>query len=371
MTRTRYALFALLSICIALVLFLLAAELVLRLLPVNEGMRAFAVTAAQPVFHFESDRKAVFAKGPLFQIVNRVRTNNAGFVSDQPYVVDDPRPLLAIIGDSYVEALMVPYGETLQARLAAGLGDKGRAYAFAASGAGLSQYLAWARFARDTYHPQAMTIVIIPNDFSESLANRERSPGFHAFARRPDGSAEMVLTEYRPSLLRRVLRNSALFMYLVTQAKVHTLLDVPLTLGADDTRWVGNVASQASEDYLADSRWASDRFLDMLPEYAGLPRDRIQLVVETTRPNIYHQETMEEGRNSYWGLMRAYVLEQARARGHDVIDLNGPFMAAYARDHRRFEFPTDGHWNGEGHRVAAEAVQASPMFKRVFPAAAN
>lgn len=369
MTRNalKQAIFAGISVIIGTVMVLALGEITCRILPVNEGMRVQPVTAADPVFRFEPDRSAVFAKGALFDIVNRVRTNNAGFVSDQPYDATATTPLLTLIGDSYVEALMVPYADTLQARLASVANGSGRVYAFAASGAGLAQYLVWARYSRDVYRPQGMSIVIIPNDFSESIYEREHSPGFHSFVKRQDGSAELRLTEYQPSAVRLLLRNSALAMYLFSQAKVQTLAGaMGQALGDNDTRFVGNVAADAPEDYRRASEWAVDRFLDLLPESAGLDRSRIQLVVESVRPNLYAPETMPEAERSYWGRMRRYVIENARSRGHDVVDLQPAFSARYQQSGKRFEFPTDGHWNAEGHAAAAEAVQASRLFRQLF-----
>lgn len=363
MSRLKNAVFALIAVVMGLSIFLLAAELVLRVLPANQGMRAQEVDAQHPVFRFEPNRTAIYAKGAAFNIVNTVRTNAAGFVSDQEYRAADPAPLLALVGDSYVEALMVPYAETVQARLAQAARGHGRVYAFAASGAGMAQYLAWVRHARDTYHPQAVSVFIIPNDFAESMAWMGQSPGFHRFAKRADNGADLVLSDYKPTFVRRLLRNSALAMYLITQAKVDTLLDLSVR---GDARFVGNVEALVSDEMLADSRWVVDRFLDMLPEAAGLPPERLQLVVESVRPEIYDPAKLDGVRDTFWVLMRNYVIERARSRGIETIDLNEPFMQRYGRDHKRFEFPTDGHWNGEGHAAAAEAIQNSRVFRQVF-----
>jgi hypothetical protein len=53
------------------------------------------------------------SRGWDFEMINHRRVNSAGWVNDQDYHKDDDAPLLAIIGDSYVEALMVPYVKTL------------------------------------------------------------------------------------------------------------------------------------------------------------------------------------------------------------------------------------------------------------------
>lgn len=51
-------------------------------------------------------------------------------MNDQQYVEDDPRRLLAIGGDTRIEAAMVPYRDTVHARLSAATEPDERAYFF-------------------------------------------------------------------------------------------------------------------------------------------------------------------------------------------------------------------------------------------------
>ncbi len=96
---------------------------------------------AQPVARYEPDRTVTWSHGPLLDIVNRVRINRAGFVNDQEYDPGDPRPLLAVVGNSFVEALQVPWAETFHGHLARELAPGRRVYSFGLFGAPLSQYL--------------------------------------------------------------------------------------------------------------------------------------------------------------------------------------------------------------------------------------
>src|SRR5262245_12759965 len=100
----KHLLFAALAIGGSLLLCLLLAEIVLRFLPVATGMWALPVNASQPILRFTPNREFLFSRDWNFSLVNRGRTNNDGFVNDENYVERDPRPLLAAIGDSYVEA---------------------------------------------------------------------------------------------------------------------------------------------------------------------------------------------------------------------------------------------------------------------------
>ena len=367
MSWGRRIVYALISTAVGTVAFVLMAEIACRLLPVNEGLRAQAVDADHPVFRFEPGRTAAWSKGWNFSIVNTVRVNNDGFVNDHDYNADDPRPLLAVVGDSYIEAAMVPFPETAQGRLATALGDRGRVYSFAASGAGLSQHLAWAAYARDRYRPQAFLFLNISNDFSESLYDREQSPGFHHFERLPDDSAQLRRVDYEPSRARSMLRHSALAMYLITNVKVQQILDFDVqNLGGNDRRWVANIDRSASDREYDDFRWAVRTYLDRLPEATGLPPRRIIIASDALRAAIYQPADRAELFDSVWGRMRTYMAAEARARGFTVIDLQPSFEEAFAHDGRRFEFPTDSHWNGHGHEMLARAVMATELFKDTF-----
>lgn len=370
--KARRALLALTAIFISVVGTLVVAEIVLRFLPVNEGLRAQAVDAANPVFRFEPNRTSVWSEGWSFESVNRVHVNNDGFVNDQDYDPAASTPLLAIVGDSYIEAGMVPFPQTVGGRLQADLRGRARVYTFAASGAGLTQYLVWADYARQRYHPDAFIINIIANDFDESLWHRGQSPGFHHFQRMPDDTAVMRRVDYQPSFWRLMFRRSALVMYLVTNMKVQQVLNISVqSLGAKDKRWSSNVPYESSETAFADYRWAVDRFLDALPAATGVGADRIVLVFDGMRPDMYDSALLSDAQHGTWGVMRAYVMEQARARGIDTVDLQPVFGEDYAREQRRFESPHDGHWNSLGHELAAQAIEQTPMYERLLDAAAK
>jgi hypothetical protein len=89
------------------------------------------VTAADPVLHFTPNRPFTNSLGWNLHNVVRGRVNNAGFVNDQDYARDGP-PLIAVIGDSFIEAQMVPYAETCRGGSRPRSQDKFRVYSFAA-----------------------------------------------------------------------------------------------------------------------------------------------------------------------------------------------------------------------------------------------
>ncbi len=363
----RRALYACVGMVLMLAAMLILGELVCRLLPVNEGLRTQPVNAESPIHRFQPNRSSTWSRGWNFSIVNRIHVNNEGFVNDQDYKTEGPRPLLAVVGDSYIEAAMVPYRETVQGRLAGKVGTNGRVYSFAASGAGLSQYLVWAEYARDKFRPDAFLFLNISNDFSESLYHFERSPGFHHFEKAPDGSAVMRRVDYQPTLMRRLARYSALATYLFTNVKIESVLKVQLQHhGGDDKRWAGNIARDAVPEQVADYQWAVRNFLERLPLATGLPPERIAIAVDGIREAVYRPADKADLERSLWGRMRTHMADQAARRGFVVIDMQPIFEQAFARDSERFEFPTDSHWNGYAHGLLAEAVASKMPFNALI-----
>jgi hypothetical protein len=354
-----------LTAVIAVVICLLIAEVVLRFLPVSSGMRTVAVTAQNPVFHFTPNRDFVFSRDWDMAEANRGHVNNAGFVNDQDYHQDDKVPLLAVVGDSMIEASMLPYRETVHARLAGAHAGKLRVYSFAAAGAPLSQYLIWARHAVREYGASALLISVISNDFDESHSAYKTGPGFWHYVPEADGELRLRLFEYRPGLLRNAAVASALGRYLIFNLQVgQHWLDLKSTLfGGPAMAAPGEAASGSSADEkrVSDSIAAVDAFFRDLPEYTGLPPSRILFTVEGFR----YADLAAVSAGNYLDRVRRALLEKAAALGYDAIDLDPPFFQHYRRTGARVELPRDGHWTGTYHGVTFDAVMASPFMARV------
>lgn len=347
---------------LSLLVVLLTSEALLRLLPVSEGLRAQPVNDQSPILHFEPNCMRTWSAFGDMAMVNRVRVNNEGFVNDQDYDPAAPGPLVAVVGDSYVEATMVPYAQTLHGRLAKTVRGRARVYSFAASGAPLSQYLAYAAYARDRFHPQRGVVVVVGNDFDESLQDSNVVPGFHSFRRRPDGQAELVRTDYAPGNLREWVRHSRLALYLVNNLGVGSLPARLRGLFAAKEACVGQTSAGLDEKRLNDSFFAIDAFLALLPGAFGLPPQDILLVLDAPRPDLYDSQAREAAQASYFGRMRAALKERSRVAGVRVVDMQESFLRDYELYGQRFEFPRDAHWNARGHQVAAEAVLASGLL---------
>jgi hypothetical protein len=371
MGRRREFLLGALTVVITVALCLLVAEVVLRFLPVSSGMRTVAVTAQSPVFHFTPNRNFVFSRDWDMVLANHGRVNNAGFVNGQDYRKDDELPLLAVIGDSMIEAAMVPYRDTLQGRLASALAGKLRVYSFGTSGAPLSQYLIWARHAVVEYGAQSLLINVVGNDFDESHSRYKTKPGFWHYVPDSAGELHLRLSEYHPTALRELVLSSALARYCVFNLKIGPhLLELmtqlfgrPAMAAPQPPQYAGNTDASADAGRLRDSLAAIDAFFRDLPQYTGLPPSRILFVVDGMR----YPDVAAASKGTYFDMMRKALLEKATSLNYDAIDLDRFFFEQYHRSGERFEFPQDAHWSSIGHGVAFNAVIGSPFIARLLP----
>src|SRR5262249_12563898 len=229
--------------------------------------------------------------------------------------------------------------------------------------------LVWARYAVERYRPEGLAILVVGNDFDESHRRYGEKLGMHVYAKGETGRLELQRVDYEPSLFRKLVRHSALGRYLgFNLHAVETIGQLigwlggtsPAVAGTPD--YVGNTAATASPERVRDSYAAIAAFLDDLSSSVALPPQRITFMIEGAR----YPDAVASTEQSYFGLMRARFIEEAGRRGHEVIDLQ-PWFLARGRDGTRFEFPTDNHWNANGHAVAADALAASRRVRALFP----
>jgi hypothetical protein len=368
MSRRRELLLSLLLSLASIIFCLLVAEAALRFLPVSTGLRSMPVTSADPVLHFTPNRPFTNSLGWNFHNVVHGRVNNAGFVNDQDYTREGP-PLIAVIGDSFIEAQMVPYAESLHGRLAAALKDKFRVYSFAASGAPLSQYLAYAGHAVREYGARAVVINVVGNDFDESLSAYRLGPGFWQYAPDPNGVLRLRLNEHAAGMAISLARHSALARYVIINLGIQNHLFAIRPLGElifgkpanAAPRYAGNTDASTGEKRVRDSLAAIDAFLRDVPERVGLAPELVLFTLDGFR----YPDAARDGAGTYFDLMRRAFMEKAALLGHEVIDLDTRFIPRHARTGESFEFYDDNHWNATGHEVAAQAVMESKLLARV------
>ena len=180
-------------------------------------------------------------------------------------MVGQPGLLLALTGDSYVEALMVPFWSSMTGRLTTRSTPGMRVYSFGTSSSALSNYLAYADFAAQRFRPQAMVFLNIGNDFDESLLRYKNDPGHSYFVKNPQGGLTLQRIDYEPSLWRLMIRKSALVRDVTLNTDLLNFLltwqPPPFGRPSNEQIFVGNTGAKADPIRIADAQRAIDTFL--------------------------------------------------------------------------------------------------------------
>ena len=384
MRGRRRWLLRLASALIGVTVLVAVAELTFWILPVREASPRVLPSGNDPIARFHPNESWRHSVGWEFFVVNEVRTNNAGWVSEIDYVRESDAPLLAFVGDSYVEGDQLQWADTCHGRLARSLEDEIRVYSFGMNAAPLSQYLAYAEHAGETYRPAALVIPIIENDFDESYRQflpTSRHHVFFAFEERPDSDLTLVPPAAPPpeapaGPLRRLRRwvndQSRLLRYRYYHVR-NTRRVIYDEQRRNDRNATGTPPvpfretdpATAHANLVAASRRVVDAFLRMLPERSGLAPAQIVFVVDGIRPYRYTEGWEYRWDASYHDVMRRYFMDEARADGYEVIDMQSVLVDHYRSHQQPFNWPRDLHWNALGHGLCAEQVAGSRMLQRL------
>lgn len=358
-------LFRLAAIFLGLVFPLFVAEIVLRFLPVCEGSNRSPVNQADPIAHGPKNRDFIWSKGWNFSIQANKHSNNYGYCNDQDYVKNLDEPLMVVIGDSFIEALQVDNHKTCFGILSERVKGRGRVYSVGVGGAQLVTYLKFAEFVRDEFRPDALVFVIIGNDYDECL---DQFPSQHYFEQQKDGKFAIRRADFEPSLVRTTLRQSALFRYL--------FLDLsPVSLGVSiqkifepkwDNKFTGYTLTEYSKEKLDYSQKVVAEFFRLLPSYSGLNPDRILFLMEGLGADLLSESELQQAPKSYAWNMHEYFKQKASEGRYEVVDMVPHVISENRRSGAHFRFPIDGHWNEEGHKLAADLVSQSKVFRKEF-----
>lgn len=354
----KFALWAIYSIVTACILI----EISLQLLPTADLFDRQPVNAEQPILRYVPNQSITYSLGADFYQIAEKKTNNLGFVTDKDYTRNG-RPFAAVIGDSYVQAMQVDYSRSITGLLEEYTGK--RIYSFGISGAALSQYLAYAAYVQSEFNPGRLIFVVVGNDFDESLCAVRPYPGNHCFT---DGFKLKLIDFGGDSTLKGLAKKSAFVRYVVLNLGLDwrrflngdwrafiPFAHVP-TDADDHPLYAGNTSYRKESEVESSSLKAINHFVKEANAIAG--NKPMLIVVDADREEVYAGEF----RNSYFNRMRIHLIETAKSHGIEVVDLREAFKREHQQSGRKFEFPTDGHWNETGHETAARAIIESDFL---------
>jgi hypothetical protein len=270
---------------------------------------------------------------------------------------------IAIVGDSYVEGFQVSPSESVAARLEMLLGPtRFEVFPFGISEAPLSQYLQVARYVVHTFHPDAVVVVLVHNDFVESYRPKPgRFSNSLLHVHLGDTVREVPPLPYeRSPLAQWLLARSATarFGYFCLRS-----LNAATVEHAKDGKPPAHFQANVDADELATEephiRQAARYLFGKFAELQRSTETPFLFVMDSPREALYRGEDPRE--LAVYRLNRI-AREIASEAGLSFVDLTDVFESDYRQFQQRFEFAADNHWNAHGHEVVAREV-----YRRLLP----
>jgi hypothetical protein len=334
---------------LTLVIIIIVLEIIFRILPTSDSEQTPKINKNNPYLHLVKNKKLLISSGTFFDFKATKKTNNFGYFSDINYEVNGSNKNLITIGSSLVTANQISNSLSYHGLINSKLPKGKSMYMLAGANAPQSQYLAYTKLALEKFNPYAFIIVIGNLDFRGSLIeNSLPNSGYHYFFNNKNGSP-LVLNEHNPSKIKVFLRNFATARYLFLNARVQNInfLSKP------------KIPTQESESDNLENDILMSRFLSDL-----------QIITKNT-PTLLVINNFGYLENNYLDIptnikqrKKNFIL-MARQYNFETIDLNSVFLSDFKINKKRFEWINDkGHWNADGHRVVADAIMNSYIYKK-------
>jgi GDSL-like Lipase/Acylhydrolase family len=264
---------------------------------------------------------------------------------------------IAIVGDSFVEALQVPYNRSFGECIGQEHGQA-EVYRLAVAGAPMSQYLHIVEREVGAYNPDWIVVLLVHNDFDEAFTFKQgRYTSSFRKLRIEDGRVadEIAPEPWRPGATEWLRRTAlARFFLYRWQVRPQTAIDFFLSPARANARHAANIEISAVLAKEKEIRVATEYVVERIAARAKDMGAKLLIAMDGDRQAIYAGRTTSEP------LMLNRIAAEAAARsGVTFVDLHPVFAAEWNVSGRRFEFNSDAHWNEYGHAVAAGAIASA------------
>ncbi|MFS4491336.1 SGNH/GDSL hydrolase family protein [Maribacter sp. 2308TA10-17] len=307
-------------------------------------------------FDTNSKKEGVFTIGKAAQQRGQWRINNYGWNSPIDYTTQREKPLIAIIGDSYIEAYQVDVDKSYPSLLRNELKSNYDVYSFGKSGAPLSEYLNYSRYIKKHFNPDTFIFNVVHNDFDENIS--ELNPEVkHMLTLNINDS---TITENLPkpnksfkqyNWKKRMLNKSAFIRYLYINLHIDRTIR---NFGKKDNgqkKFNANIEVTKAIENKGLIIQSVDYILAKL--YEENPGKRIIFVIDAPRNDIYNN-TLE---NSSILFLNEILEKHCSKYNFEYFDLTQPMNNDYKKNQIQFNSELDGHWNEYGHDFISKQIR--------------
>jgi len=331
-----------LGLSLGAIVCLVLLEGLLRLLPVNSGIRMEATGIEKPFSRYLPNQPYVYSYGWSMETAHTGVTNSLGFTNTPD---SSEKGGVFVIGDSFIESFMLDFPDTVQGRLTATFPNK--VQTASASGNGLADSLQIVKYFAPDIQPSVIVLFVEPYDLSDLLS--KPFVGHSGFVVTDDTTVSLEHNPYSESPNKQRLLRFALIRYLYYNLKFPEWASKSLTA-------LIHPAPQAvshSENLTSKKQQVLNYYFSELRALGSANGFRVIFLLDGDRKAIY-SHNREHGWNAE---DRQLFTTSAAQHGLDVVDMQPVFQRYWNDKHERMDFlPMDGHWNPVAHKLAAEEI---------------
>ena len=256
---------------------MIGLEIIFQILPVTTGLGYQKIAQADPVLRTSVPFVKHSSDWKFHQVQTR-KVNNYGFPDDLDYQPNS-HPI-AIIGDSYIQSLMLPYADTLQGQLGKMLDAQHHSvYSFGVPGYSLAGYVGSAEYASKVFQPQQFIFLLTKGDITDSLSAETAGSYFL--------NSNNLAIEFEPnksSQLSQFMLQSALMRYLVFHLEFQ-----PNSIFKFDTDQSAHAIEKSP-----DINQLSTRLLDYLEQKSTVRPENTTFIIDCDRDKIYQRQPQSQ-----------------------------------------------------------------------------
>lgn len=324
--------------------FLLLMELLLRLLPVSTSTESSYYTdpliVTYPPHHQWTTSTGWDLRNP-----QRLESNNLGYAASRDFGRNEQAVVL--IGDSFVEASMLPEAARPGMQLERALGSR-PVFAMGSPGTALLDYAERIRFAAEQFGVRDFVILMERSDVKQSLCGSGNISG-------PCLDSQTLLptleTAAPPGTAKRIFRHSALAQYVFGQLKFSPQRlwqqAFPPPHSSAPAKPSNGTITRPVEEVPAYVDVVSAAFFDRIKPYV---KGKLVIVVDSDRRVLATGQSSPDA-------ARDRFMKLARAAGAIVVDTEPLFEAHHTQSPLKLEVgPYDGHLNALGVKLVTQAA---------------
>jgi hypothetical protein len=303
--------------------------------------------------------EGIYRRGFPCEIKSRYHINSAGWNANREYYehkTADTR--IAIIGDSFVEALEVDVDKSvagvLERDLNKSLKRNIEVYRFGIPYAAMSQYLRMMEYVKKKYDPDIIIVLIVYNDFLDSIYGFGNPyDDLLQFAKKGASWVE-IEPDNKFDYIKRLkwsLKKSSVLRYLYLNLDLDHFVSF-LVCRFKNEKVEMYVKTKEIVDNLTSIESLCSYIFYRFKKISG-PETKLLLIMDTNRDAIYEGK---DPRDAEIYSLNKIASDTARQLSIPFIDMQNAFMADYKKNKKLFDFRCDKHWNSNAHFIAGKTI---------------